>query len=181
MTNKTLTQRIGEFIRDKREAKEERKAIFNILRNNGYENRVFEGEFTNDINIFGRPNKYKTEYTFGKPLIENQYALVPVNRSDKYFGHESASLALVDRAKKKVTKLVNAGDRRIHYNGKCKIKPTAMHVRDDGKLIFSYRIILHADLKNPLTVSNSIWEDYLFRHTEDEVAQVELKDLEELK
>ncbi len=180
MTQKTLEQKIGIFFRDRKEAKEIKENIFEIMRTKGYQNKVFEGVFTDDVTLFGNPKKYALSYSFGNPLMEGSYALVPVNYYNSYTGTESASLALVDRASKKVVEVANEGERGVHYNGKCKLKPKVMSIVD-GKAIISYEMVLNADLKNPIKVDNSIWEDYLFRHTEQRVMQFDLKKLEAAK
>lgn len=178
---KTLIQRIGESLRDRREDERINEYVLGILRTNGYKDSEFEGQFSDDINIIGKPNKYSERYQFGTPFIdcsEARYAIVPVHHTNSYYGHEDESLVLVDRQTKKTATIAHSGDRRVHYNGRCKLKPLALEVTDDKKLILSYKYTLHADLKNPIKVDNSIWRKYLFRYSDFRIAQFDLTKLE---
>ena len=180
----TIEQTIGNFFRERRELRQDREAILQVLRNNGYKNTTEESFFDDDVNFFGKPKKYQTRYEFTTPFIDegnSRYALVPVHMTDEYFGDESEELILVDRAEKKQTVVASSGNRGVHYDGRCKLVPLAMNVTDGKKAIVSYKFILHSDLKNPIKVSEGIWQDYLFRHSENCVTEVDLSKMEEIK
>lgn len=177
---KTIEQKIGMLIRDRRERKEDEQKFIDVLRNKGYKDEEFESMFSDDLNIFGHPKKYQVRYSFGKPFIcqgNERYALVPVHLDDGYNGDENDRLVLVDRKENKKLTVANAGNRGVHYSGRARFKPLAVLFRD-GKAIISYKFILHADLKDPIKVSESIWEDFLFWHSQNCITEVNLSKLE---
>jgi len=179
MKHKTLEQKIGLFFKDRRERKEDEKHFYEILREKGYKDSTTEGLFDNDIDILGRPKKYKITYKFGKifPQELGRYALIPVSHKNEYSGWETEFLTLIDRREKKVTRVVNSGDRGVHYQGKCKLKPLALVVTDDGEAIVSYQFILNVDNKNPIVVREDIWKNHLFRFSENRIARVKLEEI----
>ncbi len=176
----TIEQRIGNFFRERREVKQDRESVLQVLRNAGYKNRMDTSLSEEDVNFFGRQKEYPVRYEFGTPFIDEcspNYALVPVHFVDTFSNNESEELVLVDRAKKKKMTIANAGLRGVHYEGRCKLVPLALSVKD-GKAIISYNHVLHADFKNPVKVSEGVFANYLFRHSENCVAEVDLNEME---
>ncbi len=184
MADDSLELKIGKFLRDRREKKHMDKNIINIVRNAGYKNSIYVSLFDDDVNVLGKPKRFSETCYIGKPFTDvsvGRYAIVPVHHEDQYSGHESERLVLVDLAKKTVMTIAHSGDRGVHYNGKCKFVPLAMNITDDKKAIISYKYVLHADLKNPIMVDDSIWEKYFFRKSEHCVVQADLAMMSEKK
>lgn len=184
MRTLTLAQRIGGFVKEVRERKQNEQRFIDVLREAGYKDSTFQTMDDKDLDIYGRHNQYKETFEFGVPFTnysDGIYALVPVHHVDRYSGHESDKLVLVDSKNKRVLTVVHPGDRGVHYNGRCRIIPTAMNIVDNKRAIVSYKFVLHADLKDPIKVSESIWEDHLFRYTENCVTEVDLSKMEARK
>jgi len=176
----TIEQRIGNFVRERRELREDREAIIQVLRNNGYENETYTTGFDEDINLFGKQKEHVLKHKFGKIFMDEsfgRYALVPVHSVDRYHDIESEELVLVDMAEKKSMPVVSVGNRDIHYTGRCKLIPFAMDVKsskEGKKAIIAYKFILHADLKDPFKVGTDVFNDYLFRYSENCVTEADL-------
>jgi len=179
--SQTLTQKIGNFLNERREVRMEREELNEILRQNGYEDEVFESIDCEDVNVFGNPVKYKIKHKFGKPQIMEEglgrYALVPVKSKNEYREEEIETLVLVDRNKKQIREVVNRGSRGIHYQGRGKITPLALRI-DDGEATISYRFSVTPGLTDDIRVStdHGVFQRYLFRDSETNIAKIRLEE-----
>lgn len=158
----------------------ERDELVDILFENGYTNELITSFNEEDRTIFGNPKKFHRGYKMGKVLTEefDQYTLVPIRFNDEYHNIESEGLLLVDKKEKRIHEVVNMGDRGIHYQGRGKITPLALRV-DGSEAMVAYDFTVTAGLTDDIMVktdSGVFADKYLFRHTDHNIAKVNLRE-----
>lgn len=174
-------ERIGEYLKGRRESKENISDIREILALNGV--KGFEQSWMNDEDWKGKSKVYPVNVEIGKVFPEGctRFYLAPVNMHFTSDGDDYVSLYLIDARNKKIKVVANSGNRGVHYEGKVQFTPLAISEREeDGKVIVAYEWNNHARVRDFFNYNFRYFYDVNKRDFGKEVriAEIDIKDME---